>query len=134
MLSSGDQRRSDRVSRLINSTQFFACSRGRRHITPRPKKLLHHVDLVKGTTPQEQESSTNKASGSVPPKKLLEEFKRYSPLLVDWLERLYVDCYALGLRHTECAGWHLLLNVSDEHYEVVLSKLHEMPETDAMRT
>jgi hypothetical protein len=79
------------------------------------------------TTPQEQESSTTKAG--VPPEELLDEFKRYRPLLVDWLERLYVDCYAVGLCHTKRAGWHLLLNVSDDHYEVVLSQLHEMPET-----
>ena len=77
-------------------------------------------------TSQEQDSATNKAN--VPPKELLDEFNRYRPLLVHWLESLAVDCYSISLHHTERAGWHLLLIVSDDHFETVLSNLHEMPE------
>ena len=76
-------------------------------------------------TPQEQQSATNKAG--VPPKELRDEFYRYRPLLIHWLESLAVDCYSISLHHTERAGWHLLLIVSDDHYETVLSNLHEMP-------
>lgn len=79
-------------------------------------------------TQQEQLSATNKTGA--PPKELFDEFDRYRPLVINWLESLDVDCYLVGLHHTARAGWHLLINVSDDHYETVLSKLYEMPKTN----
>jgi hypothetical protein len=64
-----------------------------------------------------------------PPKELEEEYHRYRVPLSDWLNGLYVDRYELTLVNTERAGWHLWIGVDDDTFELVMSKIHEMPKT-----